>query len=71
MMLTKIIGTLSSLTHIPKYSLIAHKFYFGQGGEMKLDLQKRLYSISIQTVWEDYCQLEINGLTGVENFTLS
>jgi hypothetical protein len=47
------------LTHRLKWAMISHKFYFGQGGELQFDLTKRTYSISIETIWEDYSLLEI------------
>lgn len=53
-----------------KCTIISHKFYFGQGGELQFDLTNRNYSISIETIWEDYSSLEIQGLTGASNFTL-
>lgn len=54
MILRKAIGNFSLLFACNKYSIISHKFYFGQGGELQIDLTKRSYSISIETVWEDY-----------------
>lgn len=59
--------SLLSKTH---YRMISHKFYFGQGGELQLDLRNRTYSIAIETIWDDYSLLEIEGLTGCQNFTL-
>lgn len=49
----------SSLLKKSYNSLITHKFYYGQGGQLTFDLTKRNYSIEVETIWEDYCQLEI------------
>lgn len=51
--------------------LVTHKFYYGQGGQLTFDLTKRTYSIQLKTFWEDYCLLEVQGLTGPNSFLLS
>ena len=50
--------------------LISHKFYSGQGGELHLHLTKREYAITVETIWEDYSLLDLEGLSGARNFTL-
>jgi hypothetical protein len=36
-----------------------------------LNLTKRRYNILIKTIWEDYSELDILGLTGPESFTIN
>lgn len=59
-----------SLLHINFKNIITHKFYYGQGGEMNFRLTHRSYNITIETIWDDYCLLEIDGLKGIKNFTI-
>lgn len=47
MLIGKQIRRAHSLSKIIKQHLITHKFYFGQGGELQLDLKKREYNISV------------------------
>lgn len=51
------------------FQMITHKFYNGQGGTLQLDLSKRTYKIQLETIWEDYCLMEIHGLTGIKNLS--
>ena len=37
---------------------------------MMFNLTKRTYKINIETIWDDCCYLDIDGLTGEENFIL-
>lgn len=37
---------------------------------MRFDLTKRSYDIQIETIWEDYCELQINGLKGLKDFRI-
>ena len=45
------------LLNFPCYTFISHKFYYGQGGDLQMNLTKRAYDIQIETIWEDYCEL--------------
>lgn len=47
---------------------ISHKFYSGQGLHLNLNLTKRRYLLKVETIWEDYALVEIQGLTGVKNY---
>ena len=47
-----------------------HKFNYGQGGELTLNLTKRRYDIFIKTIWDDYSELDISGLTGPSSFNI-
>lgn len=51
----KVVGRLA----MPRYGIISHKFYFGQGATLRMHLTKRTYAISIETIWEDYSLVEI------------
>lgn len=53
------------------FQMISHKFYNGQGGTLNFDLTKRTYRIELETIWEDYCLMEISGLTGIKNLDLN
>lgn len=37
---------------------------------MLFNLTKRTYRLNIETIWDDCCYLDIDGLTGQENFIL-
>lgn len=37
---------------------------------MNFRLTHRSYNITIETIWDDYCLLEIDGLKGIKNFTI-
>lgn len=50
---------------------INHKFYYGQGGHLHLQLVNRNYNISFETIWEDYCLVDIDGLTGPKDYILA
>lgn len=63
-------STARLFAHNNSYRIITQKFYNGQGGYLDLDLTKRTYNIHLETIWEDYCLLEINGLTGIKNLEL-
>lgn len=70
MMIRKTTYAAASLISRLHRAIISHKFYFGQGGELNFDLSKRNYHINVQTFWEDHSLLEIEGLTGTNNFTI-
>ena len=53
------------------YGIITHKFYAGQGLHLAINLTKRLYNLKVETIWEDYALLEVEGLTGTKNYILS
>lgn len=58
-MLLRAKSTLRSLVRRPCYRLINHKFYFGQGGVLRLNLTKRRYEVTLETIWEDHSLVEI------------
>jgi len=43
----------------PCYRMITHKFYFGQGATLRMNLTHRTYEISLETIWEDHSLVEI------------
>ena len=47
MILKRITPTIKRLFHRNINRIITQKFYYGQGGELKFDLTKRSYDISI------------------------
>lgn len=50
------------------YNMIMHKFYTGQGLHIHLNLTKRHYDLKVETIWEDYGLVEIEGLSGIKNY---
>lgn len=52
------------------WGLISQKLHFGQGGTCKLNLTNRTYQMKVESVWEDHCEVEIEGLTGPKNFII-
>lgn len=40
------------------------KLRYGQGGELKLNLTKNNYHLQFETIWEDYCLIEIEENNG-------
>lgn len=46
------------------------KLGYGQGGSLDFNLTKRNYQIQFETVWEDYCLIDINGLSGSNSISI-
>lgn len=51
------------------FNIISHKFYSGQGLHLNILLTKRSYNLKVETIWEDYALVEIEGLSGTKNYS--
>lgn len=72
-MINRIISNIAIMTKATKYCsnrFTTVKLGYGQGGSLNLDLTKRNYQIQFETIWEDYCLIDINGLSGSDSISI-